>query len=497
MSRIRALARESLIYGLSSLVSRFLNFLLVPFYTHVLTPSDFGVANILFALLAFFNVLYQAGFDSAYLRLAHDRDEPRRRRLYTTAFLGQVGMVTLLTFPFLASAPWLGEWFVIPENYRPLFRLAAGILIFDTLMVVPMAHFRLRHRALVFAGIRMLAVALNIGGNLFFVWHKNMGLEGVFLANLIASGCAFLAVTPSLLTEWKKGWDSGAWGELLRYGLPLIPAGLYGIVNEMAGRLFLGRLSPADVERLYPGRGFDALHITGLFSAAWKLGVFGLLLVQMYRMAWQPFFLQHRNSEDAPQLFAKILRLWMAGVLGAGFVLSLFLDALVAQPIGGKTLIEARYWEGLSLVPIILLAYVCQAWFTHFTLGVHISKQTRILIWVNGGGALVTVLVNGLLVQRLGLWAGVWAALACYATMAAVMTWKSQKLFPLPLPWFRLSALIVWAGIAFGLGWRVQSGPEAFDWALRLGVAALGLILLGLCAASPREWKTVWKPKGV
>lgn len=491
MSRIRALAKESLVYGLSSLVSRFLNFLLVPFYTHVLSPSDFGVANILFALLAFFNILYQSGFDSAYLRLAHDREEDARRRLYTTAFLGQAGLVVLLTAPFLAAAPWMGDLFVIPEEHRFLFRLAAGILIFDTLIVVPMAHFRYRHQALRFAGVRMLAVGVNIAGNLLFVWRWDMGLEGMFLANLLASGCAFASVLPSLLSELRRGWDRAAWGELLRYGLPLVPAGLYGIVNEMAGRLFLGRLSPEEVESLYPGRGFDALHVTGLFSAAWKLGVFGLLLVQMYRMAWQPFFLQHRQAPDAPELFARILRLWMACVLAAGFLLGLFLDYAVAQPVAGRTLIESRYWEGLSLVPGVLLAYACQAWFTHFTLGVHISKRTRILIWVNGFGALITVAVNAALVRSTGLWAGVWAAIACYAGMAAVMTWQSQRLFPLPLPWPRLAGLVAWAVAACLIGTEVQSHPEAWGWPLRLAAMGVGIPLLAAFAAAPAEWKTM------
>src|SRR5262249_29197677 len=131
VSRLRSLAKESLAYGISSLLSRFLNFLLVPFYTHVLTPSEFGVSNIVFALVAFLHVVYQAGFDSAYLRLAHDAPEEERKRLFSTALWSQGAITLLLSAPFLLAAPWLGAQFRIPAENGGLFPLAALILALD------------------------------------------------------------------------------------------------------------------------------------------------------------------------------------------------------------------------------------------------------------------------------------------------------------------------------------------------------------------------------
>jgi O-antigen/teichoic acid export membrane protein len=486
--RFRALAKDSLAYGVSSLFSRFLNFLLVPFYTHVLTPGEFGVSNIVFALVAFLNVVYQAGFDSAYLRLAHDanNDESARRRLFSTALWSQAGLSLLFTVPFLMAAPWLGAVFNVPVSYGNLFTLAAVILALDALSVVPMAHLRFQRKALHFAFIRMGNVIVNIAGNLVFVLWLKRGLEGIFLANVLASLFTLILLAPVFWTNLRAAYD-GAWLRiLLGFGLPFIPAGLYGIVNEMAGRLFLSRLKPADIARLYPGTNWDVLHLTGIFSASWKLGIFGLLLVQMYRMAWQPFFLRHYQDADAPALFGRILRALLLGIGTAGLALMLFLDKIVALRIFGKSLIAPAFWPGLPIVPGILLAYALQAWFVHFTLGVYIAKRTRALIWINGAGALVTVLASMLLIPRFGLWGAVWAAVACYAVMAVLMTRSSQKMFPIVLDGPRLFPLGLWFAFVFSAGFWVQAHPDT-HLALRAGLLLAGIVIPFLIGAVERK----------
>lgn len=489
MSRFRSLAKDSLAYGVSSLLSRFLNFLLVPFYTHVLTPGEFGIANIVFALVALLNIVYHAGFDSAYLRMAHDADEGSGKRLFSTALWSQAGISLLLTGPLLLAAPWLGAAFNVPVRYESLFLLAAIILVLDTFTVVPMTHLRYRRKALHFAGIRLASVVMNIAGNLVFVLWLQRGIEGIFLANVIASAFTLLLLSPVLWENLRAAWDTTWLRALLVFGLPFVPAGLYGIVNEMAGRLFLSRLSPADVERLYPGTGWDMLHVTGLFSAAWKLGIFGMLLVQMYRLAWQPFFLRHYRDPDAGELFGRILRVLLLFVGGCSLALMLFLDKLVALPVFGTPVIAPEFWTGLPIVPGILLVYALQAWFVHFTLGVYIAKKTGALVWINGAGAAVTVLMSLWLVPLLGLWGAVWAAVACFAVMAVLMTRKSQALFPVTLDWPRLLPLLLWLGLAFTAGFWVQANPDT-GLPARFGMLLAGALLpfaLGTVRASERQ----------
>lgn len=494
MSRLRSLAKESFAYGISSLLSRFLNFLLVPFYTHVLTPGEFGVSNIVFALVAFLNIVYQAGFDSAYLRLAHDASAAgpeKTRRLFSTALWSQAGVSLACTVPFLLAAPWLSAAFNVPAQYGSLFGLAAVILALDALAVVPMAHLRFRRKALWFAGIRMGNVVINIAGNLVFVLWLRRGLEGVFLANVLASAFTLVLLAPVLLANLRVAYDAGGLKPLLAFGLPFVPAGLYGIVNEMAGRLFLSRLAPGDVARLYPGTGWNTLDLTGVFSASWKLGVFGLLLVQMYRLAWQPFFLRHHGDADAPALFGRVLRALLLFIGVCGLALTLFLDKLVALPVMGKPLIAPAFWPGLPIVPGILLAYALQAWCVHFTLGVYIAKKTSSLVWINGAGAAVTVAFSLWLVPALGLWGAVWAAVACYVVMAVLMTRRSQALYRIDLDWPRLLPVLLWLTFCFTAGFWVQA-HTATAIPLRIALLAVGILLpFGIGAVGKSEAATL------
>jgi O-antigen/teichoic acid export membrane protein len=430
--------------------------------------------------------VYQAGFDSAYLRLAHDAGEEERKRLFSTALWSQAAISTLLTGPLLLCAPWLGRVFGVPVQYTSLFGLSALILALDALSVVPMAHLRWKRKALAFAGVRLVNVIVNIAGNLIFVLWMKKGLEGVFLANVLASASTLLLLTPLFIGNLRAAWDSARVRALLAFGLPFVPAGLYGIVNEMAGRLFLSRLSTADVQRLYPGTGWDVLHLTGVFSASWKLGVFGLLLVQMYRLAWQPFFLRHHRDPDAPALFGRVLRALLLFIGACGLALMLFLDKLAALPVAGRPLIAPAFWPGLPIVPGVLLAYALQAWCVHFTLGVYIEKRTGLLAWVNGAGAVVTVLASLWWTPRLGLWGAVWAAVACYAVMAVLMTRTSQGLYRINLEWPRLLPLFAWMALCFAAGFWVQAHPGT-TWGLRWGLLAGGLAVPFVIGAVGRD----------
>jgi O-antigen/teichoic acid export membrane protein len=493
MSRIRALAKESLLYGVSTIVSRFLVFLLTPFYTHVFTTAEFGIQSIIFTIIPFLNILYQFGFDSAYLRLASDADEAGRRRLFASAFWSQAAGSLVFSLLFAALAHPLAAAFLIPPDHEKLFHYAAAILVLDTLAVVPFAHLRLRHQAARFAALRTGNVLLTIAANLFFILKLRMGLEGLFLANLVASAATAVAMVPLLFAEARGVPAREAVRGLLVFGLPLVPSGLYGSINEMAGRLFMRHIAQGDIDRLYPGRGFDVLQLSGIFAFAWKLGVFGQLLVQMYRLAWQPFFQQRQKDPDAPALFGRVLRYFLIFVGYCSVTLMAVLDKLVALPIGGhKPIITPAYWAGLQIVPGVLLSYALQAWVVHFTLGLYLAKQTRQLMWINGAGALVTLAGNWFLIPRLGLWGATLSAVACYLVIAVMITRRSQALYPIEIRWKAMLPLLAWLAAGWLFGTAVQRDPGAYGWGERLGpLFAFWLLPFVLGLLRPSEFRTL------
>jgi O-antigen/teichoic acid export membrane protein len=497
MSRIRALAKESLIYGVSSIASRFLSFLLVPFYTHVFAPADFGITQIIFAIIAFLNILYQFGFDSAYLRLAADEDEAGRQRLFASAVWSQAAASLGFSLLLVALAHPLATVFLIPPSAERLFYYAAGILVLDTLTVVPFAHLRLRHQAGRFAALRLGNVILTIAGNLILVLKLRLGLEGLFLANLAASAATAAAFAPMLVSRARFLPRLAEVKALAAFGLPIVPAGLYGIINEMAGRMFMRRIHQGDIDRLYPGQGYDVLKLSGIFSLSWKLGVFGLLLVQMYRMAWQPFFQQRYRDPDAPELFGRVLRYFLLFIGYCSVSLMAMLDKLVAIPVAGRRLIDPAYWPGLSIVPGVLLSYALQAWVVHFTLGLYLAKQPRHLVWINGAGALVTVVGNWFLIPVLGLWGATLSAIACYLVIAVMITRKSQSLFPIDIGWKRMMPLLVWLAAGWIFGIAVQQAPTAYGWGARLGpLLAFWLLPFVLGLLKPSEFRSLLPDRG-
>ncbi len=471
MSRIRQLGKESLLYGASSLGSRFLNFLLVPFYTHVFAPDVFGILQMVFVLIAFLNVVYQFGFDTAYIRLASDKEAEAKKNLFSSAFLSVILGSILWTVVLLFSMPLLGKVLVIPTEYRYTFFLAAGILCLDALAIVPLAQLRVSHRALYFSGSRFLYVIVNIIANLVFILHLHMGVKGILWANVLASACALVYLTPVYFQYFRMRFDVSLVKQLLSVGWPLVPSGLYLMVNEMAGRWFLAQRA----DSLAGDAWVKAQSEVGIFSAAWKLGIFGALLVQMYRLAWQPFFLQHRNDSDAPQLFGQILRLWLTVIGWISIPILFFLDYWVSFPIAGRPLIHPDYWGGLAMVPIVFAAYGLQAVYVHFTLGPLIAKQTKALMTVTAWGAVATVLGNYLLVEPLGLWGASLAAAFCYGAMALLMAYKSQKLFRIDLS-VTLIPVFIWLTAIWGLSALGLSADKAPSLSFRLLAALLFLI---------------------
>lgn len=277
---------------------------------------------------------------------------------------------------------------------------------------------------------------------------------------------------PVVLANFRAALDAAGFKHLLRFGLPLVPAGIWYILIEMTGRLVLSRLGQDDIDRLYPGRGYDTLALTGIFSAALKLGVFGLLLVQMYRMAWVPFFLQRQKDADAPRLFARILAYLCQFIGYASVTLMVFLDWLVALPIAGRPIIHESYWAGIAIVPGVLLAYAFEAWAVHFQLGIYIAKDTRFFMFSNGIGAVVTVLGNVILVPVLGLWGAAVSACLCYLTIAVLVTRRSQRHFPIDLRWKSMAPILLWMAIGWILGGMVQARPESFSAGMRVGLLA-------------------------
>ncbi len=477
MSRLRELLSDSLVYGLSSVVARFLNYLLVPLYTGVFSPADYGVVGLIYGGIVFLNVVFSLGLESAYIRYAANREAAKN--VFKTLQMVLLGAGAVFLVILWVAAPWSYELLQIRgEQADLIYACLLAILFWDAICIVPYAELRLSERPWMFAGLKTLNVALNIGMNLYFILGMKMGIEAVLISNAIASAVTGVVLWVVTWPMMAGKWSAGIAKEALWFGLPYVPNGIGFAINEVLDRFWLSRMDAADIAALY-GDGVTATDITGFYNACYKLGVFMLLMVQMFRMAWQPFFMKHSGSADAKDLFGRVFK---AFNLGAGVVflgVSLFAAEIAGIRIPGteSTLIDSRYWLAIPIVPWILAAYWFQGWFVIFSVGVFLKDRTKRLPIITWAGAMVTIVANMMLVPVFGMEGAAMATCASYAVMSLYLLNDTKKAYPVA---YALKPAIAQVLILAGLVWlSADSGTLIRAGVMVAGAAGL-LVTSGL-----------------
>lgn len=473
--KLRRLGSESLIYGLSSIVGRFLSYLLQPYYANQFNPGENGVQSIVYTFAPILGIAFLLGMDVAYMRQAaavKDAPPVERQRAFTMSFatVAVAGAAALLLGMMFARP--LAAFFVLPED---ALRYMLAIVYTDSLIAVPYAHLRMSGQAKKYAVLRLLFVLISVGLNIVLIAGLHWGVTGIFVANLVGNVAVFILFIPEVGKLLRIGTLRGAmWKPLWQYALPIMPAALAVMVVENGDRMVLAWMPDSVTQAVY---GMDSKEVVGIYNFNYKLGVAMLLVVQMFRLAWTPFSLQHGRDPDAPRLFARVMTSVMLLCAVAFLGLALFIPSLAAIPAVHHFPKSTSYWDGLSIVPVILLGYVFSGMYAIVTAGLYIEKRTKVLPWIAGAGAVINLAIC-VVAARHSMVAVAWATPASYALMAAVGTWQSNKVYPVPFEWMRLAhlgaivaALFVADQWLMNHGWLPASGP---------GLAAKFALLLAL-----------------
>ena len=480
MSVLRKLAGQTAIYGASSIVARFLNYLLTPLYTSrgVFAPAAFGVITSLYAWTAFLNVVLTYGMETTYFRFAtKHRDNPRI--FATSAWLLAFTSSVFITVGLLCARS-IAEAIGYPEQVFSV-RMLIAIIGVEAATAVPLASLRLKERPWKFAGVNILSVVVTVVGNLFIflyckprfdagnpdalvqaVYDPAIGVGYVFLINLIGSAVKFLLLLP----EWPAphlgrkdaGFDAKLLRPMLAFGLPLLVAGLAGMTNETADRVLMKHLLPADVA--------DAQ--IGIYGASYKLAILITLFIQAFRFAAEPFFFSHAKEKDSRETFARIMNIFVAVCMGAFLLVMLFLDLFrwfIPNP---------AYWPGLVVVPILMMANVFLGIYYNQSVWYKLSDRTRAGSTISIIGAAITLTLLFWWIPIFGYLGAAWATFICYAAMAVVSYVWGQKHYPVPYNVRRVLGYM--AGGVF-LWWACEQLPleGALKYALR-AVALLGFL---------------------
>lgn len=485
MSLIKKLVGETAIYGLSSIIGRALNFLLVPIYTRVLNTAEYGEVAELYALVGLFIIVFTYRMETGFFRFGTPTQD-RDRAYSTTSFM------LLITTPIfclllMAFAQPIAEWLKYPDHANYI-RWLVLILGLDALAAIPFARLRLDNRPWTFAGIKLINIGINIGANCFFLllcpylagrgwdiawfYDANMGVGYVIISNLLASAVTLLLLIPSYF-KIKLVFDKKLLIKVLRYTLPLILVGFAGVINEVLDRILLKWLLP------YSAAENQAL--VGIYSASYKMAMLMTLFTQAFNYAAEPFFFRNADRSDSMKVYAQVALIFAivgcVGFLGILFYIDVF-----------QHFIGAEFREGLVIVPILLLANLCLGLYYNFAIWYKLKDKTMIGAYIALGGAAITILLNIWLIPILGYMGSAWATLACYAMMSTVCYSVGQRYYPVPYPVVKIVLYMLMAVLFFQINLIFRDHfLSAMPWLLYSLSTILLLIFLGIAIYTERN----------
>jgi O-antigen/teichoic acid export membrane protein len=432
MGKIRRLAGETVLYGLGSIIPRFLNFLLVYLHTDVFPPEEYGIITKLFAYVAVINIIFMFGMETAYFRFA-SKPGADERRIFNLAQTVVLSISFLLSFILFLVADPFAAVLGIPGNGSLVTWLVA-IMFIDAIVAIPFARLRLQKKPVLFALGKLMNIGILVGLNIYFLkvsYNPSVGIGYVVMANLIANAF-YVVFFLKTLFAWRPALDREISPTVLRYAYPVMLTGLAGMTNEMFSRQFLEWWLP---ENFYPNQTAD--YALGIFGACYKYAMLMSLAVQAFRYAAEPFFFSNAADKGSPSLFANVNLYFILVCCVLLLSVSINLDIL-KHFLGNE-----EYWEGLYIVPVLLLGYLFLGVYYNLSAWFKLTDKTHYGTLIAVGGAVITIVGNYLLIPQFGYLGSSFVTLICYFSMAAACYLLGQKFYPIPYNVNRSLAYIV------------------------------------------------------
>jgi O-antigen/teichoic acid export membrane protein len=460
--KIKLLASDTAIYGVSTILGRFLTFLLVPFYTNVLSPGEYGIVAYVFSLIAFLNVVYGYGMESAYFRYTSSLEIGGKEQNFTTPFLSLFFSSIFFSLIIIVFATPVAQAVSIPSQHISIIKYASWIIFFDTLAIIPFASLRMERKAKVFATIKFLNIAITVVLNVLLLVTYRYGIEGIFISNLVASILTLLLLLPTIFKNFTKEISLPLYRALLKFGLPYVPAGIATMMVQVVDRPILRALTD------------DAT--VGIYQANYRLGIVMMLVVSVFDYAWRPFFLSHAKEKNAKELFARVLTYFFLFMTLIFLVVSFFIGDVVRIQVFGHYLIHPNYWQGLSIVPIVLVAYMCLGISGNMVAGIYIEKKTPWLPSITFLGAGINVGANFILIPLYGITGAAWATFFSYFIMVLALYVIVQKFYPVQYEFVRMLKITIAGTASFVLHFLLVNA--SFDIALKFSLLLIFVVLL-------------------
>ena len=448
MANLKSLAKDTAIYGLSSIIARFINYLLVPIQTARFAASggEYGIITNVYAYVSLLIILLTFGMETTFFRfMSKEGEDPKK--VYSTALTmvmmtSLISAVLLMTFlhPIAASVGYADH----PEYVAVMYITVA----IDAFMAIPFAYLRYLHKPMKFALLKIINILLNIALNLLYlvvlpalklnpfgIYDEQFTLDVafVFYINLFCT-CA------TLLMLWKE-WtaqpfkiDKSTCKRMLSYTWPLLVMGLAGQLNQAASQILF--------PYLFDGSQEEARAQLGIYGACIKIAMIMVMITQAFRFAYEPFVFGKSKDKDNRETYAQAMKFYLIFTLLAFLVVMGYIDIL-------KFLIGETYWEGLRVVPIVMAAEIMFGVFFNLSFWYKLTDRTIWGAYFSGIGAIVLITIDILLIPRFSYMACAWAGFAAYATSMLLSYFIGQRYYPIAYPIRQMSAYVILTIVLF------------------------------------------------
>lgn len=488
MNPLKRLAGQTAIYGLSSIVGRLINFMLVPLYTRVFLPGEYGVVTEMYTYVAFLLIILTYGMETAFFRFSEESPK-QKNTVFSTSLLSIITTSTLFFVLVSAFRMPLSEAMRYPDNVEYIMILAAVIAL-DAIAAIPFARLRAENKALRFAIIKLTGIGVNISLVLFFlllcpwlmenasgtvkslvshIYNPEIGVGYVFIANLVATTVTVIILSPIMLSA-QLAPDRNLLKKMLIYALPLLVAGLAGWVNEALDKLLLKYLLPQNI----------AMSQVGIYGAVYKLSIMMTIFIQAFRFAAEPFFFAQAKHDNAKSIYAEVMNYFVMACLIIFLGITLFIDV-------AKHFIGPGYHEGIVVVPVLLLANMFLGIYFNLSIWYKLTGQTAFGAWFSVVGALITIVLNIWWIPIFGYVGSAWATLVCYASLAILSYAFGQKHFPIPYNVFKIILMISFAVIIYLSSYITSQLPQAWMYPTHILLMLLFVLVLVFADKSLRS----------
>lgn len=457
MADLKSLAKDTALYGLSSIVGRFLNYLLVPLYTHVISAANggYGIVTNLYAYVALLLVLLTFGMETTFFRFANKEGEDPDA-VFTTSMM----IVGGLTAVFLAGI----FGFIGPisdclgyGNHPEYILTMASVVALDALQAIPFGYLRYRSKAVKFVSLKLLFIILNIGLNLlYYVYLGQTDVLYVFLLNLVCTGLITFFFLPELLhIHWHTA--PGLLRRMLSYSWPILILGIAGILNQAADKMIF--------PLIYPDHAKGVVEL-GIYGACVKVAMIMAMITQAFRYAYEPFVFAQSRDRDKNQTYALGMKYFLI------FTLLAFLCVIAYMPVL-QYMVGEDYREGLSVVPIVMAAEIMMGIYFNLSFWYKLIDRTIYGAWFSLAGCAVLFAVDIIFIPRYSYTACAWGGFAGYGTAMVLSYIVGQRKNPIDYP---LKSMAVYVGIAALFFLVMQSLPKEWPSLWRMGINTVLII---------------------